>query len=93
MGRCPLVVTPLVWPLVITKLRLSPRESAVASLCLDSVPVDQIGQLLTMSPHTVRSHLRRIYSKAGVSNRFDLLIRVVMIAYQGDGGTSGHAVG
>src|SRR5262245_23584564 len=81
MGRCPLAVTPHLWSLVLAKLRLSPRESAVAALYLDSASIEQIGESLTMSPHTVRSHLRRIYSKAGVSNRFDLLLQVVMIAY------------
>lgn len=82
MKDYPSVFDPQRWCVVVERLRLSKREAAVATLCLDSHSVSEMGAMLGLSPHTVRSHLERIYRKAGVTNRFDLLIVTVQLAYQ-----------
>ncbi len=54
---------------------LSPAESAVLEL-LPEVPTQrQIGARLHLSPHTVKSHVRAIYRKLGVSSRGDAVAR------------------
>jgi two-component system, NarL family, nitrate/nitrite response regulator NarL len=48
---------------------LSKRELEIVSLIADGHPVAEIAGLLTISPFTVRTHIRRAYRKLGVSGR------------------------
>jgi DNA-binding CsgD family transcriptional regulator len=56
----------------IFKERLSPREHASISLTLQGNSVDDIAYSLSISPHTVRVHMRNAYSKLRVRNRLEL---------------------
>jgi DNA-binding CsgD family transcriptional regulator len=48
---------------------LTPREVEVLTLAALGLPVSSIGQRLTISRGTVKSHLEHIYAKLGVVNR------------------------
>jgi len=37
---------------------------------------DDVGRHLGMSPHTVHTHLERLYKKLGVASRSHLIVRV-----------------
>jgi DNA-binding CsgD family transcriptional regulator len=48
---------------------LSEREAAVAELLARGISTEEIAEQLSLSPHTVKRHLERIYSKLGVGSR------------------------
>jgi two-component system nitrate/nitrite response regulator NarL len=48
---------------------LTPREREVLKLVADGRSAPEIGQLIHLSPATVKSHLQAIYEKLGVSER------------------------
>jgi DNA-binding CsgD family transcriptional regulator len=77
----PGILSELQWKVVTTALRLSPREVAVAGLCLNSFSIERVANTLDLSPYTVRTYLKRIYAKAGVHSRYDLLRAVIAIGY------------
>jgi len=52
---------------------LSPREMAVAERLIDGWTAHEIAADLGISFHTVRTHIRNIYIKAGVANRVELV--------------------
>ena len=52
---------------------LSPREAEILIEFAHGRSASHIGSRFFISEHTVKTHLRRIYSKAGVHNRQDLL--------------------
>lgn len=54
------------------KGRLSPRERSSISMTLQGNSVDNIADLLNISPHTVRVHMRNAYAKLRVRNRLEL---------------------
>ena len=49
--------------------RLSQREHQVLVLVSQGLTNPQIGRLLNVSPHTVKTHLDNILNKLGVNNR------------------------
>lgn len=49
--------------------RLSQREHQVLGLVSQGLTNPQIGRLLNVSPHTVKTHLDNILNKLGVNNR------------------------
>jgi DNA-binding CsgD family transcriptional regulator len=40
----------------------------------EGLPSSEISKSLSLSPHTVKNHLFRIYNKLGISNRAELLL-------------------
>ena len=48
---------------------LSPREQEVLRLIAEGLSAPQIGRRIHLSPTTVKSHLRSLYDKLGVSDR------------------------
>lgn len=52
--------------------RLSRREQQTISMTLQGNSVDNIAYVLSISPHTVRVHMRNAYSKLRVRNRLEL---------------------
>jgi DNA-binding CsgD family transcriptional regulator len=66
------------WVAIRDALRLSARElQIVTCLVEDGLDTDdEIGRVLGMSPHTVHTHLERMYKKVGVASRSRLILRV-----------------
>jgi DNA-binding CsgD family transcriptional regulator len=57
-------------------LGLSPRESEVVGLLTVGETVKTTAARLGISPNTVKSHLKRVHRKLGVSNRAELCVRL-----------------
>lgn len=53
-------------------ISLSPREREVASLLLDGLTYQEIGERLFISLATVKTHVDRIYKKTGAGNKMEL---------------------
>ncbi|MBY8976588.1 GAF domain-containing protein [Rhodobacteraceae bacterium NNCM2] len=51
---------------------LTPREQQVATAYADGQSYKEIARVLGLSPTTVRSHLRAVYSKLGVTSKIEL---------------------
>ncbi len=54
---------------------LSPRESEVFLLFVKGHSAKYISDLLVVSPHTVKTHIKRIYEKVGVHSKDELIAR------------------
>lgn len=61
--------------------RLSPRQQEVVRLLTVGRPIPEVAELLGLSVHTVRGHMKTIFSKLGVQSQVALL-----------GKLAGHAV-
>ena len=48
---------------------LTPREAEVLTLIADGLSNTQIAERLVVSPATVKSHVNRVFAKAGVRDR------------------------
>ena len=60
-------------PIVFQLHALSARERDVARLLLRGMRTDQIAADLHISPHTLRDHVKAIFSKLGVRHRAELM--------------------
>jgi DNA-binding CsgD family transcriptional regulator len=65
------VVVPGDW--FFTKYRISPREREIMEHILQGMNNPAIAKKLFISVPTVKTHVRRIFQKAGVGNRFELI--------------------
>lgn len=54
---------------VTTRAILSPREQEILKLTADGMSAPDIGKHLHLSPATVKTHLKSLYEKLGVSDR------------------------
>ena len=68
---------PVTWLVLGQELRLSSRELQIVQQVFDDRREETIASLLGISPHTVNTHLQRLYRKLGVSSRTALILRVV----------------
>lgn len=66
------------WTAIRESLGLSVRElQIVTSLIEHRIETEEgIGRALGISPHTVHTHLERLYKKVGVASRSHLIVRV-----------------
>jgi len=66
------------WAAIGSSLRLSGRELQIVTCLVESGldTDDEIARMLGMSPHTVHTHLERMYRKIGVASRSHLILRV-----------------
>lgn len=60
------------------QLRLSPRELEIAHMVAKGYPNKTIASILDISSWTVGSHLRRTFSKLGVSSRAAMVARLLI---------------
>ena len=56
---------------------LSPREKEIVRLVANGLPTKAIAATLELSPWTVCTHLRRIFSKLGVKSRAEMVARAL----------------
>jgi DNA-binding CsgD family transcriptional regulator len=66
--------TPARQELMIRIYRLTPREAAVAEKLFEGKSVAKAAEELTITYETARTHLRRVFSKTGVSRQAELLL-------------------
>ena len=59
------------------KISLSSRELEVARLVAQGFPNKNIGKILKISPWTVATHLRRIFTKLSVTSRVAMVSRLM----------------
>jgi len=65
------------WLKVARRLALSERELQIAKLIFDDLRQTAIATRLGISPHTVRTHMERLYYKLDVKSRVGLVLRVL----------------
>jgi DNA-binding NarL/FixJ family response regulator len=65
------------WKTIAESLRISDRELQIVQAIFDDRKELAIAQELTISVHTVHSHLERLYRKLGVSSRVGLVLCIV----------------
>jgi len=56
---------------------LTPRELEIATLIYQGNSSKEIAGEINLSYHTVRNHIKNIYSKLGVSTRSEMLVKFV----------------
>ncbi len=64
------------WLAIATSLRLSRREAEILRGIFNDDSEAVIAELLGMSPHTVHTHLERLYKKLGVNSRCETVVRI-----------------
>ena len=64
------------WIQIGEALRLSAREAEILRSVFDDVTEAGMAEKLEISPHTVHSHLTRLYRKLGVRSRAECVVRV-----------------
>lgn len=65
------------WERAVQHLNLSGREQEIARAIFDDRTESSIAEKLGISPHTVHTHVERLYRKLGVGSRTQLVLRVV----------------
>ena len=62
------------WEGISRGLGLSGRQTQIVALLLEGHKIFSVASELSISPDTVRAHLRRLYPKLGVSDRLELMV-------------------
>jgi DNA-binding CsgD family transcriptional regulator len=57
-------------------LGISGREAHIAALLGSGLDIQGIARRLRISTHTVRTHLKTIFSKTGVRSQSELILRI-----------------
>ena len=65
------------WAQLTEHLSLSPRQIQIIRLLCDGHKNYSAASTLGISSETVRTHLKQVYAKLGVSDRFELLCLLV----------------
>lgn len=77
LGGDPSPVPDHVWPALGARLGITDREIAIVRGLFQRMNEASIASSLGISPHTVHTHLNRVYRKLNVQSRGDLFLRVV----------------
>lgn len=64
------------WQIIVDRLNFSPREMQIVRHVMEDLKEQTIARRLGISPHTVHTHLKRLYGKLGVSSRVELILRI-----------------
>src|SRR5687767_10657282 len=75
-GPPPQLLSSAEWEELVRALGLSRREAEIVAAILDGRRDREIAQELSISVHTVHSHIRRIYGKLRVPDRAALVARL-----------------
>ena len=67
------------WGRLAGRLRLSPREIQVLQAVLEDRKESAIAVRLTMSPHTVHTHMERMRAKLSVRSREELIVKILTV--------------
>lgn len=59
------------------RVHLTPREQSIAQLIAQGLPNKCIAKQLEISPWTVATHIRRLFSKLGVSTRSAMIAKLL----------------
>lgn len=70
-------ITDRAWEMLADRLALSPREAQIARRVFADDKELAIAQTLGISPHTVRTHMERLYRKLNVQSRVDLVTTII----------------
>lgn len=73
---------PATWEDVVTALELSPQQARIVELILCGAGDKQVSRQLGLSVDTVRTYLKRIGARLGVSGRVELVVRVFATALE-----------
>ena len=65
------------WELLAGDLHLSGREQQIVRHIFDDKKEGDIAAELGISPHTIHTHLDRLYHKLGVNSRVELVVRIM----------------
>ena len=65
------------WQRVARCLAMSERELQIAKLIFDDEPERAIATRLGITPHTVHTHMQRLYVKLDVKSRVGLVLRIL----------------
>ena len=69
-------------PLFVAAHGLTDREKDVLAELVDGRSTTQIADVLFISAHTVRDHIKSIFTKVGVSSRGELISALYRLHYQ-----------
>lgn len=69
------------WARLEKELELSPRQVEIVQLLCDGHKNYSAALALGISVHTVRTHLRQLYTKLDVSDRFEMLCLLVRTSH------------
>lgn len=64
------------WQTIVDDLHLSPREVEIVMCLFDGSTEQGIALALGISPHTVHTHMERLYHKIHVQSRCEVALRV-----------------
>ena len=77
----PFPLPPDKWQEIAKQLKLSPRQVDVVALVLRRRCYKQIETSLNMAHGTLRIHMERVFEKASVSNREELILHLFALSH------------
>jgi DNA-binding CsgD family transcriptional regulator len=78
-------------PIIVEAYRLTPREQEITRAVARGLSNPEIAAELFLSPHTVRDHLKAIFTKIGVTSRGELVAKLFADHYGPAMHTAGYA--
>lgn len=69
-------------PIIVEAYDLTGREQQITRLIARGIGTADIAKRLFLSPHTVRDHVKVIFSKVGVSSRGELVAKLYTEFYE-----------